>query len=276
MRLLPLVLVVACAAVLLHRCGERVLESSEADLQLLDPLAQRWTAEPHEHQRPGDGKVLRAPLLVGDVPEPGPPLAPMHLLKVAVELLPPVDCDHAPDWLMASRAFAAPAPVDAARLAELGKPQRSAELWVIAATHLRRDPRIHPDDTPEAASLFQFGPDWFGIPLRQAGPGQTLLFPPSQDCAHLTRAHVDSLPVRATLRGTPIPDIGSSGFLKIPADVPFVARIIEACPLQLRQKSELLDVLRGPIYLPRSRVWRFTLSIHGDCAGRRVTLGATL
>lgn len=296
-------LAVAClTAVALSACGDRLLESKETGFILADPLEHRRTTEPRHHQRWPDhpassaNKRLQPPLVVGAVIDPTREPEPlMSLMRVAVDLYPPIDCDDPPDWLMASGTLDVPAPVAVERLADLGTPVRSAELWVVPGSRdgAYVDVSIPADSTagrtiameagysavaPELQyrepfeTVFQFGPDWLGLPLRQAGVGRTVVFPPSQDCSSVERAQDDRLPTRVIVYGAF--DQGSSPdkYIRVPADVPFTARVLERCPLSLSQRNELVEVRTGPIYRPPSREWRFTATARGECEGGVVKL----
>lgn len=294
--------IVGLAALSLSACGDKLLESQETAFILADPLEHRRTTEPRHHQRWPDhpvssaNKRLHSPLVVGAVIDPTRKPAPlMSLMRVAVDLYPPIDCDDPPDWLMASGTFDVPAPVAAERLADLGTPVRSAELWVVpgsrdgayvdvsipadsASGRAIAMEASHSGVTPELQyhepfeTVFQFGPDWLGLPLRQAGVGRTVVFPPSQDCSSAERAQDDRLPTRVIVYGAF--DQGSSPdkYIRVPADVPFTARVIATCPLSLSQKKELVEVRTGPIYRPPSREWRFSATARGECEGGVVKL----
>ena len=132
---------VAAAALLLAGCGDRLLESREAELELADPLQGARVADPRMHLRWPEGtplainKVLRAPMVVGDaVDHAQAPIPVMSLVRVEVALYRPIDCDKPPAWLLDSRAFDYPASVDEARLADLGLPVHAAEVWLVPAS----------------------------------------------------------------------------------------------------------------------------------------------
>lgn len=285
--------IASATAVLMGGCGDTVLEVRQSNYLLADPLDDRRSAQPSDHQRRGDNKALRAPLIVGEpIADTGQALPVMQLMKVKIDLLPAIDCENPPVWLTESRIFEFPAPIDETAVASLGTPVRSVEVWVVPASvkGAYRDDQLsnaesraiamealYSGDKPNFRTpfdaVFEFGPNWLGLPLRQAGQGRTVLFPPSQDCAQAMRSGDDRLPTRAVAYG-PF-DRGSTpaDYLKVPADVPFTARIVETCPLKLTQINELRETM-GNYFWTRSRSWRFTSQIRGECTAGEVTLSA--
>jgi hypothetical protein len=61
-------------------------------------------------------------------------------------------------------------------------------------------------------------------------------------------------------------------YIKIAADTPIAARVIEVCPMKLKQRDELLEVMKGPFYKPRPKEWWSTLTVHAECESRNVEL----
>jgi hypothetical protein len=136
-----LLAVICASSMLLSGCGDKLLESKETEFLLADPLENRRATEPPQHRRSADhpassaNSIQRGPLLVGAANNQTlDPVPVMRLMRVAVDLFPPVDCDKPPAWLMESRALDFPAQVDEGRLVDLGKPVRSVELWVVPAS----------------------------------------------------------------------------------------------------------------------------------------------
>jgi hypothetical protein len=297
-----LLAVICASSMLLSGCGDKLLESKETEFLLADPLENRRATEPPQHRRSADhpassaNSIQRGPLLVGAANNQTlDPVPVMRLMRVAVDLFPPVDCDKPPAWLMDSRTFDFPAQVDEGLLVDLGKPVRSVELWVVPASRdgAYIDVNIAPDSaegrviTMEALysgvepelhyrtpfdTAFQFGPAWFGLPLRQVVPGRTVLFPPSQDCTSLARAQDNRLPTSVIVYGPHDQGSAPDKYIKIAADTPIAARVIEACPMKLKQRDELLEVMKGPFYKPRPKEWWSTLTVHAECEGRIVEL----
>jgi len=289
---------IALTAMLLGGCGDSVLEARETEFMLADPLQGRRGASPQAHLRWPEGtplavdKVTRAPMVVGAaIGRARAPIPVMSLLKVEVALLAPVDCADPPAWLLDARAFDFPALIEEPQLAELGMPVRTAEVWIVpgssrgayvdiphagaAARAIAMETQNSgdtPDDRSPFDAAFEFGPDWIGIPLRQAGSGRTVLFPPSQDCSAVARAQDDTLPTRVIAYGPFDQGSAADKYIRVPADTPFTARVLEACPATLKQRDELFEVRTGMIYRPPSREWRFTASVHGHCEGGVVDL----
>lgn len=277
-------------AVLASGCGEKVIESRQTEYLLADPLERRTILEQDDHLRRGDAKVPRAPLHIGGPPgAQRSPIPVMSLLKVRIDLLPPVDCERPPEWLMASSGFAFPQPVADTQLASLGEIVRTAEIWVVPSSAKGAYVDIAPDgaagraiameasyagDRPDfrspVAVAVEFGPEWLGLPLRQIGTAGALLFPPSQDCAKLIRSSDDWLPTRAVAYGPFDPGATAADSLKIPADVPFIARIVDICPVRLQQRDEFLEV-EGRYFWERTNRWRYSATIVGACGSGNVT-----
>lgn len=289
---------VAAAALLLAGCGDRLLESREAELELAEPLQGARVADPRMHLRRPEGtplainKVLRAPMVVGDaVDHAQAPIPVMSLVRVEVALYRPIDCDKPPAWLLDSRAFDYPASVDEARLADLGLPVHAAEVWLVPASTggvysdarprgaagnaVAMERRYSGEESEQRApfdAAFEFGPAWLGIPLRQVGAARTVVFPPSQDCTGLKRAQDDRVPIRVVAYGPFDQGSEPSKYLRVPADTPFTARVVEVCPVRIKQRDELFEVRTGMIYRPASKEWRFAASVLGECESGVVEL----
>jgi len=285
----------AAALTALSGCGEQATGSSQAALGVEDALAPGSVIGEAQHRRiplhRDPGKVIRAPLLVlgaeagiaSDESSDGTraPLPTERLFRVELRLLPEVDCSALPDWLMASRAFQRPAVISAAQLRALGEPGEAREIWIVPG-YVRGSYRLLAEGDPgrrtlqaearmsgDAANLdyrrwsgaaFDFGPPWFGIPLRQAGLGQTLLFPPSQDCSAPSPFAADTLPTQGFAYWG-----DRTAFVEIPAGRAFIARVIESCPVQLVQHEERLLVPGRYLWMPRVERWRYRAEIRAQC-----------
>lgn len=289
---------VAAAALLLAGCGDRLLESREAELELAEPLQGARVADPRMHLRWPEGtplainKVLRAPMVVGDaVDHAQAPIPVMSLVRVEVALYRPIDCDKPPAWLLDSRAFDYPASVDEARLADLGLPVHAAEVWLVPAS----TGGVYSDARPRGAAgnavamerrysgeeSEQRPPGARGYPTRRdrtrtqrqtAPAARTVVFPPSQDCTGLKRAQDDRVPIRVVAYGPFDQGSEPSKYLRVPADTPFTARVVEVCPVRIKQRDELFEVRTGMIYRPASKEWRFAASVLGECESGVVEL----
>lgn len=260
-------------ALLLAGCHESTPRVDWQDLVLEDPLANGAPMHEAQHARtPAHWNVAgvrRAPLLTrGFAIEQGEsvlapasrPLIPAQsLLWIEVRLLPAVDCGSAPDWLMGSADFSRLQPVDSALLAGLGEPESSHRGFVVPSYVLGAAAGA------PSGSAVDFGPPWLGLPLRLAGPGGELLFPPSIDCAPSRPGRADTLPLRGFSQWANPGDA-----LSIPQDRPFLVSVVEVCPVRLRQQEEHYTVPGRWLWSPPSERWRYTGEIQADCASGAV------
>lgn len=289
---------VVLLATLVCACAESSKSSQWRQLVLEDAFTEGASMTSAQHARtPPHWKlagVARAPLLVRGLEvepaaspvvlaAPPPPLPPNVLLRIELRLLPAIDCSSAPAWLMESRDFAHLQPLQASALASLGTPEPAQDAWIVPAyvagsrTLSARNPAEADAEAAEAAlsgrpyvaemagvsggTAFDFGPPWLGLPLRLAGPGAELLFPPSVDCAPSRAARDDTVPRRGFSQWAHRKD-----YISIPQNRPFLVSVVEVCPLQLRQLEEHYTVpgrwWAGEF---RRERWRYTGELRADC-----------
>lgn len=285
-------------ATLVSACAESSKSSQWRQLILEDAFSDGAVMTSAQHTRtPPHWKlagVVRAPLLVrrtgfepaGSSTAPAaslPALPPNVLLRIELRLLPAIDCGSAPAWLMESRDFAHLQPLQASALASLGAPEPAQDAWIVpayvAGSRTPSAPRpVEAAAEAEEAALsgrryveemagvsggtaFDFGPPWLGLPLRLAGPGAQLLFPPSVDCAPSRAARDDTVPRRGFSQWAHRED-----YISIPQNRPFLVSVVEVCPLQLRQLEEHYTVpgrwWDGEF---RRERWRYTGELRADC-----------
>lgn len=286
---------VVLLAVLVSACTESSKSTQWRQLVLEDAFAEGAEMTRAQHARtPPHWKlagVVRAPLLVrglevepAGAPAAGAqPLPPDVLIRIELRLLPAIDCSSAPAWLMESRDFAHLQPLQASALASLGAPEPAQDAWIVPAYVAGSRAPSGPKPAEAAAeavevalsgrryvaemagvsagTAFDFGPPWLGLPLRLAGPGTELLFPPSVDCAPRQAARDDTVPRRGFSQWAHRED-----YIRIPQNRPFLVSVVEVCPLQLRQLDEHYT-MPGRWWAGefRRERWRYTGELRADC-----------
>lgn len=210
------------------------------------------------------------------------PLPAESLFRVELKVLPRVDCSANPqhNHFPPQGLSAYPGRMAPEALADFGDAGTIRELWVVPARIGRgtglpvnykpwaaSDPNF--PDEPDGPS-FNLGPAWFGTPLRQAGLGRWVYFPAIQDCSVYQEARGVDLPTRLfeEHRGT---GYDPDAVLTISAVTPFIARVVETCPVRIEEKEERLSVLR---FFPQNNdirplvdVWRYSGKVTGQCSG---------
>ncbi len=287
----------AVATLALSGCEAPPASPRWSVLVLDDALADGTAMVESQHARaPAHWRraaVLRAPLLAyAPTLEPGAAgvlqpassvqLPVLVLLRVEIRLLPAVDCSTAPSWLMDSRDFARLQPMQPQWLDQLGTPEAAREAWIVPAYVVGARPnapidsadrariveearlsgdRFKPDQVGVTGSAFDFGPPWLGLPLRLAGPAAEVLFPPSLDCAGNPYPRADTLPRRGFAQWAHRDD-----YIEVAQNRPFLAKVIEACPVELHQQEEFFTIAGRWPWMPRQDRWRYTGELRARCA----------
>jgi hypothetical protein len=118
------------------------------------------------------------------------------------------------------------APVDcAAQGGEPGVPKRVETIWMLPAQG-------------QDAGPWTYGPPWIGTLLREAGVGVTVHFPPHHRCGAATDS-AETFPRRVFL---------GHDELRISSREPFSARVLQACPVEIRVREQVLRSHHAPLW----------------------------
>lgn len=208
--LIALALASACGA----KIGERTVSDGWRNIALKDPssdpeYAQRGLAE----RRKSHGHVLRPPHWIAGGGQAAKNAASARsIVHLEISIYGKISCSD-------------PRGAEAVPAERLGEPQQRERVWIV--------PAEVDGDAP-----FAFGPAWLGNFLRSAAPGDAIHFPPYQDCAAMSEAIPEQVPRRVFAGWQDV---------TINARTPFVARVLEICPAELKQRAESLRSYHIPI-----------------------------